>query len=146
MIYGGAQKNIGPAGVTICIIRDDMLELHRQKAHVHHLPPMFDYLLAVQNNSMYNTPPTWSIYMAGLGVKWILENGGIAWIEKLNTEKSSAVYKFVAASNGFYTLPVKKMRSRMNIPIRISAGEDVEKLFIKEAEQENLLQLSGHRR
>ena len=145
-IYGGAQKNIGPAGVTICIVRDDMLELHRQKAHVHHVPPMFDYLIAAENNSMYNTPPTFSIYMAGLGFEWMLENGGVNWIENLNAKKSSELYDFVAASDGFYTLPVKQLRSRMNIPIRISKGEESEKKFLKEAEVSNLLQLAGHRR
>ena len=139
LIYGGAQKNIGPAGLAIVIVRDDLIG-KAQPA----LPAMIDYKVHADNDSMYNTPPTYSIYIAGLVFQWLKRQGGIAAIERLNIEKSNLLYQYLDSS-GFYSNPVDKAdRSRMNVPFTLrDAALDDE--FLKGAKERGMLQLKGHR-
>jgi phosphoserine aminotransferase len=140
LIYAGAQKNIGPAGLALVIVREDLLG-HADPR----LPTMMDYKVHADNDSMYNTPPTFGIYMAGLVFQWLKKNGGVAAMEKTNIAKAELLYATIDASNGFYQCPVNRAdRSRMNVPFRTrDAALDAE--FIKQAEARGLLQLKGHR-
>ncbi|MBU0621925.1 MAG: 3-phosphoserine/phosphohydroxythreonine transaminase [Gammaproteobacteria bacterium] len=140
LIYAGAQKNIGPAGLTLVIVRDDLLG-HADPR----LPTMLDYKIHADNDSMYNTPPTYGMYMAGLVFQWLKRNGGIGVMEQANIAKAELLYAAIDASNGFYQCPVARAdRSRMNVPFRTAdAALDAE--FIKQAEARGLLQLKGHR-
>ena len=139
VIYAGAQKNIGPAGLTIVIVRDDLIG--------HAAPPTpstFDYKVQADNDSMYNTPPSYAIYVAGLVFKWLKARGGLSGIEKLNVAKAGLLYDLLDAS-AFYRSPVAKDdRSRMNVPftLRDAALDDA---FLKQAVQNGLVQLKGHR-
>ncbi|QDQ28044.1 3-phosphoserine/phosphohydroxythreonine transaminase [Chitinimonas arctica] len=140
LIYGGAQKNIGPAGLTIVIVREDLLGQVAPGT-----PTMFDYKIQAEGDSMYNTPPTFAIYVAGLVFKWVQRQGGLKAIEQRNIEKAAMLYESVDTSNGFYTCPVEKpFRSRMNVPFKL-ADENLDESFIKEASARNLLQIKGHR-
>ncbi|MBL8509462.1 MAG: 3-phosphoserine/phosphohydroxythreonine transaminase, partial [Chitinimonas sp.] len=140
LIYGGAQKNIGPAGLTIVIVREDLLG-----QTVPGTPTMFDYKIQAEGDSMYNTPPTFAIYVAGLVFKWMQRQGGLKAIEQRNIEKAALLYETIDTSNGFYHCPVEKTyRSRMNVPFKL-AEERLDEDFIKEARARNLLQLKGHR-
>jgi phosphoserine aminotransferase len=139
VIYGGAQKNIGPAGLTIVIVREDLL------GRAHPLTPTaFDFKTVAENDSMYNTPPTYAIYIAGLVFNWIKAQGGLAGIEKRNVEKAKLLYDTIDAS-GFYSNTVAKdARSRMNVPFflrddALNAG------FLKGAKERGMVQLRGHR-
>ena len=146
LIYAGAQKNIGPAGLTIVIVRDDLLG-HADPR----LPTMLDYKTHADNGSMYNTPPTYAIYIAGLVFRWLKQNGGVAAMERNNLAKAGLLYGAIDASNGFYHCPVNRAdRSRMNVPFTINstgtlkdAGLDGE--FFSQANARGLLQLKGHR-
>ena len=140
MIYAGAQKNIGPAGVCMVIIRDDML-----KRCPDNLPSMLNYKTYAEKNSMYNTPPCFSIYCIQLVMKWLEETvGGIAAMEKINREKAGLLYDFMD-STGFYNATADKdSRSLMNVTFRLP-DEDLEKQFIKEATDEEMGGLKGHR-
>lgn len=140
LIYAGAQKNIGPAGVTVVIVRDDLVG-HADPR----LPTMLDYKTHADADSMYNTPPTYGIYMAGLVFQWLKRNGGVAAMEKTNIAKAKLLYDAIDASNGFYSCPVAKIdRSRMNVPFKTAdAAQDAE--FLKQAEARGLLQLKGHK-
>jgi phosphoserine aminotransferase len=139
LIYAGAQKNIGPAGLTIVIVRDDLIG---------HAPPgtpsMFDYKVQADNDSMYNTPPTYAIYIAGLVFRWLKHQGGLPGMEKINIEKAALLYD-VLDVDGFYRSPVAKDdRSRMNVPFTLrDAALDDE--FLKDAAKHGLIQLKGHR-
>jgi phosphoserine aminotransferase len=139
VIYAGAQKNIGPAGLTIVIVRDDLIG-HAANA----TPSVFDYKIEADNESMYNTPPTYAIYMAGLVFQWLKAQGGLAGMERINIAKAKLLYDLLDAS-GFYSSPVAaEDRSRMNVPFRLrDAALDDE--FLKQAKQRGLLQLKGHR-
>jgi len=140
MIYAGAQKNAGPAGVVVAIIRDDMLTRVPEK-----LPVMLDYKLMADNGSLYNTPPCFSIYMVGLVLKWLKELGGLAAMEKINQEKAGLVYGAIDQSGGFYRgHAVPAARSIMNIPFRMPS-EELEDLFVKDAKKAELIGLKGHR-
>ncbi|WNR43541.1 3-phosphoserine/phosphohydroxythreonine transaminase [Paenibacillus roseipurpureus] len=140
MIYAGAQKNLGPSGVTVAIIKDDMLVDLPKK-----IPTMLQYGTHSKNNSLYNTPPAYSIYMVNLVLKWIEEQGGLTVIEKNNVEKSGLIYSAIDGSNGFYRGPVDAAsRSMMNITFRLQ-DEELEKKFIKETEQNGFVGLKGHR-
>ena len=115
LIYAGAQKNIGPAGLTLVIVRDDLVG-HADPR----LPTMLDYKIHADNDSMYNTPPTYAIYMAGLVFQWLKKNGGIGAMERANIAKANLLYAAIDASNGFYHCPVNKAdRSRMNVPFTL---------------------------
>jgi len=140
LIYAGAQKNIGPAGLTIVIVREDLVG-HANPA----LPTMLDFKTHADNESMYNTPPTFAIYMAGLVFQWLKQNGGIAAMEKTNIAKSTLLYAAIDASNGFYHCPVNKAdRSRMNVPFTLKDA-NLDGDFLKQADARGLLQLKGHR-
>jgi phosphoserine aminotransferase len=139
MIYAGAQKNAGPAGVVICIIRDDMLA--KVPAN---LPNLLDYKALADENSLLNTPPCWSIYIVGLVLKWAKGLGGLQAIEKRNQAKSDLVYKAIDESGGFYRGHAKSDRSRMNITFRLPS-EPLEDQFAGEAKKADLIGLKGHR-
>jgi phosphoserine aminotransferase len=140
LIYAGAQKNIGPAGLTIVIVREDLVG-HAPSG----LPTLLDYKTHVDNESMYNTPPTYGIYMAGLVFQWLKKNGGLAAMEKTNIAKSKLLYAAIDASQGFYKCPVHAAdRSRMNVPFTLKDAA-LDAPFLKQAEARGLLQLKGHR-
>ncbi|KAK7379721.1 hypothetical protein VNO78_34411 [Psophocarpus tetragonolobus] len=140
VIYAGAQKNVGPSGVTIVIIRNDLI------GHAQGLTPvMFDYKIHAENNSLYNTPPCYGIYMCGLVFEDLLEQGGLVEVEKKNQKKAEILYNAIDGSNGFYKSPVEKsVRSLMNVPFTLEKSE-LEGEFIKEAAKEKMVQLKGHR-
>jgi len=140
LIYAGAQKNAGPSGVTIVIIREDLLE--RTPAN---LPAMLDYKTLATSGSLHNTPPSFSIYIVGLVLKWAKKLGGLTAIEKTNRTKADLVYKAIDSSGGFYrghALP--EARSLMNIPFRLPS-EELEGVFVKESKDAGLVGLKGHR-
>ncbi|TJZ73849.1 3-phosphoserine/phosphohydroxythreonine transaminase [Chitiniphilus eburneus] len=139
LIYGGAQKNIGPSGLTLVIVRDDLLGHARSET-----PTMLDYQIHAAADSLYNTPPTYAIYIAGLVFKWLLDRGGLVAMEQQNIEKASMLYETLDAS-GFYSCPVERpYRSRMNVPFRL-ADERLDDAFLEGAKARGLLQLKGHR-
>jgi len=139
LIYAGAQKNIGPAGVTLVIVRDDLIG-----QTVAGTPTMFDYKTHADNESMYNTPPTYGIYIAGLVFKLLKAKGGLATMEKTNRQKAALLYDYMD-STSFYNSPVaRENRSLMNIPFTLKdAALDEE--FLKGAKGRGLVQLKGHR-
>lgn len=139
VIYAGAQKNAGPAGVTLVIVRRDLLG-HAQAA----CPSAFDFTNVAKEGSCFNTPPTYSIYIAGLVFKWLKEQGGLAEIEKRNIAKSALLYDYLAQTD-FYRNPVHpRFRSRMNVPFTLhDAALDAE--FLAGAAAHGLLQLKGHK-
>ena len=140
MIYAGAQKNLGPSGVAVCVIRKDLIA--RTPANV---PTMLRYETYTANNSLYNTPPTYGIYMIALVTDWIKEIGGIEAIEKINNAKASALYAAIDGSDGYYRNPVQKdSRSRMNVVFRLP-NEELEAKFVKEAKAAGMIGLKGHR-
>jgi phosphoserine aminotransferase len=140
MIYAGAQKNLGPSGVTVVILRPDMLE--RANANV---PTMLRYDTHVKNNSLYNTPPTFGIYMLGLVLEWAKEQGGLEALAKMNQEKAALIYDVIDQSEGFYKGHAEKdSRSLMNITFRL-ASEELEKQFLAEAKAAGFVGLNGHR-
>ena len=139
VIYAGAQKNIGPAGLTIAIVRKDLLGNARED-----IPTMLDWNTAAENDSMYNTPPTYGIYLAGLVFKWLKANGGLAEMEKTNRRKAEKLYSYIDASD-FYANPVElKSRSSMNVPFTL-ADDALDKTFLSQADEAGLLNLKGHR-
>ncbi|KOC69904.1 putative phosphoserine aminotransferase, partial [Habropoda laboriosa] len=142
LIFAGAQKNIGPAGVTLVIVRDDVLG-HAMKV----CPTVLDFTVMAVDNSLHNTPPVFQIYVVGLVFKWIKEHGSVEGMEKLALVKSQMVYDVINESKGFYSCPVKSdARSRMNVPFRIGKDdEELEKEFLSGASARGMLQLKGHR-
>jgi phosphoserine aminotransferase len=140
LIYAGAQKNAGPAGVVIVIARDDILE--KVAAN---LPVMLDYKALAASGSLHNTPPSYSIYIAGLVFKWAKKMGGLAAIEQRNKTKAEMVYKTIDDSGGFYRgHAAPAARSVMNIPFRLP-GEELEAAFASESKKADLIGLKGHR-
>ncbi len=139
LIYGGAQKNIGPAGLTIVIVRDDLLG-----GALPATPTAFDYQVVAENDSMYNTPPTYAIYIAGLVFKWLKAQGGLTAMEAHNRKKAALLYDFLD-STAFYSAPVAKdCRSLMNVPFKLK-DEALDAAFLKGAEARGMVQLKGHR-
>ena len=139
LIYAGAQKNIAPAGVTIVIIRDDLLGNAREDA-----PAMLDYALMAENDSMYNTPPCFCIYMAKLVFEWLESIGGLEEIKRRNEHKASLLYDYLD-SQDYYIAPVeKKSRSMMNV-VFVTGNDELDKKFAKEASAKGLKNLKGHR-
>ncbi|KPZ13154.1 Phosphoserine aminotransferase [Pseudomonas syringae pv. viburni] len=139
MIYAGAQKNIGPSGVVVVIIREDLLGRARSLC-----PTMLDYKVAADNGSMYNTPPTLAWYLSGLVFEWLKEQGGVEAIGKLNDIKQRTLYDFIDAS-GLYSNPINTPdRSWMNVPFRL-ADDRLDKPFLAGADANGLLNLKGHR-
>jgi phosphoserine aminotransferase len=140
LIYSGAQKNAGPSGVVMVIVREDLLE--RTPTN---LPVMLDYKALAASGSLHNTPPSFSIYVVGLMLKWAKKLGGLTAIEKTNRTKADLIYKAIDNSGGFYrghALPA--VRSIMNIPFRLPS-EELEDTFAKEAKGAGLVGLKGHR-
>ena len=139
LIYAGAQKNVAPAGLTIVIVRQDLVGNAREDT-----PAMLDYALQVENGSMYNTPPCWCIYMAKLVFEWILSIGGLEEMKRRNEKKASLLYDYLD-NQQYYTAPVdKKCRSMMNV-VFVTGDADLDKKFAKEASAAGLKNLKGHR-
>jgi phosphoserine aminotransferase len=139
VIYGGAQKNIGPAGLTFVIVRDDLLDRALDIT-----PTVFHWKEQAEHESMVNTPPTYGIYMAGLVFEWLQQQGGLAAIEKMNAEKASRLYDYLDSTD-FYSSPVNiHDRSRMNIPFHLHDAR-LNDSFLDGAQERGLLQLKGHR-
>jgi phosphoserine aminotransferase len=139
LIYGGAQKNIGPAGLTLVIVRDDLIG---QAAAF--TPSAFDYKQQAEADSMFNTPPTYAIYIAGLVFKWLKQQGGLAGIEQRNIAKAKLLYDYLDQSK-FFVSPVEpRDRSRMNVPFKLG-NEALDEAFLKGAKAHAMVQLKGHR-
>ena len=139
MIYAGAQKNIGPAGLTLVIIRDDLIG-----EAIEGTPVMFQYATHANNDSMYNTPPTYGWYLAGLVFKWIKEIGGMSAIAEINERKANKLYAAIDGSS-FYNSPVNvECRSWMNIPFTLKDA-DLDGAFLEQAAEKGLITLKGHR-
>lgn len=136
-IYAGAQKNLGIAGLTVVIVRDDLIGKTS-------LPSMLDYQLLVNKNSMLNTPPVFAIYAAGLTLKWLKDIGGIAEMEKLNRQKSNVLYQFLDQSKMFNNLIKPADRSLTNIPF-VTGNKQLDQEFIAQAATKGLVNLKGHR-
>jgi phosphoserine aminotransferase len=140
LIYAGAQKNLGPSGVTVVIVRKDLLE----KANKN-IPTMLQYGIYAKNNSLYNTPPTFAIYLLGEVLGWVKEIGGIDEIARRNEAKAKLIYDAIDGSDGFYYGHAEPgSRSLMNITFRVK-DEELEKKFLAEAKQEGFVGLNGHR-
>jgi len=139
LIYAGAQKNMGPAGVTVVIIREDLIGNALDIT-----PTMFKYDIHADNASLYNTPPTYSIYMVKLVLEWLKGLGGIPAMQKINEEKAAILYDFLDSSSMFKGTVVKKDRSLMNVPF-ITESDDLNAKFIKEAKENGFENLKGHR-
>ena len=140
MIYAGAQKNLGPAGVTVVLLRDDFLAQAKEG-----LPTMLSYKTHADKNSLYNTPPCFAIYLVGLTLKWLKGKGGLAAMEKANREKGDLLYGTIDRHADFYRAPVEKdSRSYMNVVFRLPS-EELEKRFVEEAKKEGMTGLKGHR-
>lgn len=139
VIYAGAQKNIGPAGITVVIVREDLLGNASAAT-----PTMLDYKTAAENDSMYNTPPTYAWYLAGLVFKWLKEQGGVEKMGEINKAKADKLYGYIDNSD-FYANPVAlNNRSWMNVPFTL-ADAALDKEFLKQSEEAGLLNLKGHR-
>ena len=139
VIYAGAQKNVGPAGLTIVIVREDLMG-----ETVPGTPTMFDYKTQAESDSMYNTPPTYAIYVAGLVFQWLKQQGGLAAMERHNVAKAQLIYDLLDATE-FFRSPVEKGdRSRMNIPFTLRS-EALDEEFLKQAKARGMIQLKGHR-
>jgi phosphoserine aminotransferase len=139
LIYAGAQKNVGPAGLTIVIVREDLIG-----ETLPGTPTMFDYKTHADNESMYNTPPTYAIYIAGLVFKWLKRNGGLAQMEQRNIAKANLLYDYLDNTD-FYRCPTaRENRSRMNVPFTLKDAR-LDEEFLKQAKARGLVQLKGHR-
>jgi len=139
LAFGGAQKNIGPAGVTLVIVREDLIG-HALQA----CPSAFNYKTVADNGSMYNTPPTYSIYMAGLTFQWLKRQGGVAAMEQRNIAKAKLLYDFLDSSSFYSNKVAHDCRSRMNVPFFL-ADESRNEAFLAGAKAAGLLQLKGHK-
>ncbi len=139
IIYAGAQKNIGPAGLTVVIIREDLIGNAREGT-----PTMLDYKTHSENGSMFNTPPTYAIYICKLVLEWILSNGGLTAMKKHNEAKAAILYDFLDSSKLFRATVEKGSRSLMNVPF-ITGDEELDKKFISEAKAKGFINIKGHR-
>jgi phosphoserine aminotransferase len=140
LIYAGAQKNIGPAGLTIVIVREDLLGQALPGT-----PSMFDYKIHADNGSMYNTPPTYAWYIAGLVFEMLLKKGGLKAMAEVNQRKAGKLYAYIDSTGGFYKNPVEKhSRSWMNIPFTLK-DVALDEPFLKGTKPAGLVQLKGHR-
>jgi phosphoserine aminotransferase len=139
MIYAGAQKNIGPAGVAVVIIRKDLVGNAYD-----YTPTMLNYKTHAEEQSMYNTPPTYNIYIAKLVFEWIKEQGGVKEIYKINVQKANLLYDFLDNSKLFKGTVQKEFRSLMNIPF-VTGSEDIDNDFVKQATAKGFVNLKGHR-
>jgi phosphoserine aminotransferase len=142
LIFAGAQKNLGPSGATVVIVRKELAERADKN-----LPTLLQYRTHIKEKSLYHTPPTFAIYIIGLVMEWITAEGGIIAIEKRNNAKAKLLYDTIESSGGFYNCPVEPAsRSKMNVVFRVAKGDEaVEKQFAKEAEAAGLVGTPGHR-
>ena len=138
LIYAGAQKNIGPAGLAIIIIKKDLLEEHP------HLPAMMNYKTYADSDSMYNTPPTFAWYLSGKVFKWLKKNGGLTNQKKVNESKSTKLYSFIDGNDFYFNDVDKNSRSIMNVPFLLK-DDSLNSKFLSESEDAGLLNLAGHR-
>jgi len=139
VIYAGAQKNMGPAGVTLVLVRDDLLDRARAEC-----PTVFNYGVQAKSDSMANTPPTFAIYLAGLTIDWLIAQGGLAAIERVNVAKADLLYGEIDRT-GFYRNPVRREdRSRMNVPFQLPDTR-LDAPFLAGAAERGLMQLKGHK-
>jgi phosphoserine aminotransferase len=139
LIYAGAQKNIGPAGLTIVIVRDDLIGQSMPNT-----PGVFDYKTQAENDSMYNTPASYGIYMAGLVFEWLKELGGLTRMEEINVAKAQLLYDYLDQTEFYHSPVAREDRSRMNIPFTLRS-DSLDKAFLTGAEGNGLTQLKGHR-
>lgn len=140
MIYAGAQKNLGPSGVTVVAMKDSFLAKAKSD-----LPTMMSYKVFAENDSMFNTPPCFSIYILNLVLRWLKKNGGLSAMGKVNDDKQKALYGAIDGSKGYYTCPVDRdARSWMNVVFRLP-NVDLEEKFIKDAKAANIVQIKGYR-
>ena len=139
LIYAGAQKNMGPAGLTVVIIREDLIGNAMEMT-----PTMFNYKIHADNGSMYNTPPTYGIYILGLVLGWIKEMGGLTEMEKRNKRKAELLYGFLDSSKLFKATVQGKDRSLMNVPF-VTGNEELDAKFVSEAKKAGLINIKGHR-
>jgi phosphoserine aminotransferase len=139
LIYAGAQKNVGPAGLSIVIVREDLIGRAAKGT-----PSVMDYKLQAEADSMLNTPPTYSMYIAGLVFKWLKQLGGVAEIEKRNIRKAKLLYDFLDASSFFGNAVSREDRSRMNVPFTLKDAK-LDESFLKGAGERGMVQLKGHR-
>ena len=140
MIYAGAQKNLGPSGVTVVAVKESFLAKAKED-----LPTMLSYKVHQANNSLYNTPPCFSIYILDLTLDWIKKMGGLQGLKKVNDEKARVLYEAIDASGGYYNCPVDKdARSQMNVVFRLKS-EELEEKFVKEAKAAGIIGVKGHR-
>jgi phosphoserine aminotransferase len=142
VIYAGAQKNMGPAGVTVVIIREDLLARSNDRKAT--LPTMLNYQVMAENTSLYNTPPAFSIYAVGLVMKWLLKQGGLPAIAQVNERKAGKLYAEIDRTGFYRGTAAKDDRSLMNVTFRLGS-EELEKQFIKESTAAGLDGLKGHR-
>ncbi len=142
LIFAGAQKNLGPSGVTIVILRKDLAERADKN-----LPTLLQYRTHIKENSLYHTPPTFAVYVVGLVLEWIESEGGVQGMEKRNEAKANLLYGAIEASGGFYHCPVENSsRSKMNVVFRVAGGDELmEKQFASEAAAAGLVGTPGHR-
>ncbi|MCL2054535.1 MAG: 3-phosphoserine/phosphohydroxythreonine transaminase [Oscillospiraceae bacterium] len=139
VIYAGAQKNMGPAGLTVVIIREDLIGNARD-----YTPTMFDYKIHAENGSMYNTPPTYGIYMLKLVLEWVKNKGGLTAMKEHNVKKAAVLYDYLDGSKMFSATVSGDDRSLMNVPF-VTGNEELDKKFIKEAKEQGFINLGGHR-
>ena len=139
LLFAGAQKNLGPAGVVLVIAREDLIGEPMEGT-----PTMLTYKTHADANSLYNTPPTYAIYIFKLVLEWIKEQGGIAAVKKVNEEKAKILYDFLDSSKLFKGTVVKEDRSLMNVPF-VTGDADLDAKFVKEATAAGLVNLKGHR-
>lgn len=139
LIFAGAQKNMGPAGVVAVIIREDLISDTALE-----VPTMLQYKVQAENGSLFNTPPCYSIYICGLVYEWLKKLGGIPAMQKINEEKAAMLYDFLDNSSMFRGTVHKKDRSLMNIPF-VTGNKDLDAKFVKEATENGLVNLKGHR-
>ncbi|BES84630.1 phosphoserine aminotransferase [Pectobacterium araliae] len=139
VIYAGAQKNIGPAGLTLVIVREDLLGKARRE-----LPSILDYQILADNDSMFNTPPTFAWYLSGMVFKWLKEHGGLVEMEKRNQDKADLLYSAIDGSDFYRNDVAVANRSRMNVPFLL-ADSALDKVFLEESVAAGLHALKGHR-
>ncbi|OLQ94086.1 phosphoserine transaminase [Vibrio ponticus] len=139
VIYAGAQKNIGPSGLCIVIVRDDLLDFASDI-----LPSFLNYKILAEKDSMFNTPPTFAWYLSGLVFKWLKEQGGVAAVEQVNREKAALLYNYIDTSDFYRNNIHSNNRSRMNVPFQLAKPE-LDELFLEQAKARGLVALKGHR-
>ena len=139
LIYAGAQKNLGPAGLTLVIVREDLLGMPLAGT-----PTLYDYQIHANNDSMYNTPPTYAMYITGLVFAWLKQKGGLSAMEKINIAKANLLYDLLDSTDFYHCPVVKSDRSRMNVPFTLK-DSTLDDEFLKQAKANGLIQLKGHR-